>query len=371
MSTSESNTSTSFEAITQNEPLHPEGQTNNNQPSSKLNLLLIRLIAYLIDGSILFFLNSLIYLFTDGSPIHPSDAIFTIANRLAYINTSYGFLVFLLYNAAFECSPFQATPGKALLQLKISSVDGQRISFWKAVLRNLIKPFSIIMLFMGYIMMFFNKKSQTLHDLITNSIVSKGNLPGFPRQKTSAIIWGGSGLLFVVLVIIPAFFNIPMPFKSFFQDVKVQDVSFKLFHDWQYTVETYEANEFEIVCTPIDYTLNKSLTLRGHNLIPDDGLSNKETAELLYNFILDMNETYDFNDIKYVKLIESTSFGVWPASMVFYTEMNKTENIIHQTIIFTVADKRIFFEYESPESDENILIINLIENTFDYKNQRK
>jgi len=298
------------------------------------------------------------------------DAVFTIANRLAYMNTSYGFFVFLLYNAAFECSPFQAAPGKALLQLKVSSINGQRISFWKAVLRNLIKPLSILMLFMGYIMMLFNKKSQALHDLITNSLVSKGNIPHMQRQKLSVIIWVGSGLLFAFLVVLPVFYNIATPFKYGLKTVEIDALSFSLPKTWQYTVENYEAEIIEIVCKPIDYNLKESVTIKIYDLIIDEGLSNKEAAELLINFIHDFNETFEIDNIKQVKLIESTSFGIWPASSVFFTEMNPTENIIHQTIIFTIAEKRIIFEYQSPILNKDHQTLNIIENTIDYKDQR-
>jgi len=354
-------------------PNHNENKSNENQKNFNFHYksFFVRLLAYLIDLSILFFLNSLIYLITDGSPIEPSEALFTAFNRLAYIHSSYGFLIFLLYNAGFEASPFQATPGKALLQLKVTGLDNRPVSFWKSILRNLLKPLSILLLFMGYFMILFTKKSQALHDIITKSIVSKAAIPGLKRQKASAIIWAVSGLLFALLVVLPAFYNIATPFKSALQDVKVNDIFFKLPNDWQYFVETYEADEFKIVCKPLDYSIKKVLTVRGYDLMYDEGLSNQEVAELLYNIIHEMSASYELNDIKNIKLNKTSSFGIRPASSVFFTEITQIDNIIHQTSIFTMAEKRIMFEYESPSSDEDYSIIGIIENTLEYKDQRR
>jgi uncharacterized RDD family membrane protein YckC len=351
----------------QNQTAPPE---NRKGTKFKYKSFLYRLIAYLIDFSILFFLNSLIYLLTDGSPIPPSKVIFTLFNRLGYIQPAYGFIVFLLYNAGFEASPFQATPGKSLINLKVTDLKGQRISFWRAILRNILKPLSFILLMVGYIMILFSKKSQGLHDLISKTLVTHGKIDAINRSKISAIIWIVSGFLFVILVVIPAFFNTASSFKSSLQDVKVRDVFFKLPSEWQYTVENYETDEFEIVCKPLDYTLKKSLTIRGYDLTLDNGLSNQEVAEMLYNLFQEMSETYKSMDIKNIKHIETTSFGIWPASSVYFTEVNQTENIIHQTIVFSVAEKRIIFEFESPLRDENYSIIGIIENTLDYKDQR-
>src|SRR5262245_53718866 len=49
------------------------------------------------------------------------------------------YLVWLLYYALLESSPRQATLGKMVLSIKVTDMDGQRTSFWRAIARNLAK----------------------------------------------------------------------------------------------------------------------------------------------------------------------------------------------------------------------------------------
>ncbi|WP_299702453.1 RDD family protein [uncultured Pontibacter sp.] len=53
-----------------------------------------------------------------------------------------------LYFAGAESSVWRATIGKHLLQLKVSSTSGKRISFRCASLRYLLKPISVFVLLM-------------------------------------------------------------------------------------------------------------------------------------------------------------------------------------------------------------------------------
>lgn len=82
-------------------------------------------------------------------------------------------LVVMLYYAAMESSKFQGTIGKLVLGIKVTDVNGERITFSKALLRNLSKIISGAILMIGYLMILFDSKKQGLHDKIADTYVVK------------------------------------------------------------------------------------------------------------------------------------------------------------------------------------------------------
>lgn len=82
-----------------------------------------------------------------------------------------GFIASLAYKPFFESSRLQATPGKALLGLKVETLTGERLRFRDALIRYLITFVSSAILLIGYLMVFFTDKKQTLHDKVANSVV--------------------------------------------------------------------------------------------------------------------------------------------------------------------------------------------------------
>ena len=77
-----------------------------------------------------------------------------------------------LYYAYCESSEWQATPGKRVLNLIVTDLNGNRVSFGRASGRFFSKiitgmiPFGI-----GYIMAGFTEKKQALHDMIASCLV--------------------------------------------------------------------------------------------------------------------------------------------------------------------------------------------------------
>ncbi len=82
-----------------------------------------------------------------------------------------GILVSILYKPFFESSALQATPGKALLGIKVITLDGGRISFKQSFIRYASSLLSSALLMIGYIMAAFSDKKQTLHDQIADTFV--------------------------------------------------------------------------------------------------------------------------------------------------------------------------------------------------------
>ncbi len=86
------------------------------------------------------------------------------------------FIAKFLYACFMESSVKQGTFGKYWLGIKVCDEQGLRLDFLKAFIRNLAKLFSILTLGIGYMMGFFSKKQQCLHDRIAGTLVVKDRL---------------------------------------------------------------------------------------------------------------------------------------------------------------------------------------------------
>lgn len=78
--------------------------------------------------------------------------------------------IYTFYNIAFELSGLKATPGKRWNKISVES-DLSRPQVWGIILRNFLKPISLILFFSGFIMILFNPKRQGLHDYIAGTII--------------------------------------------------------------------------------------------------------------------------------------------------------------------------------------------------------
>jgi uncharacterized RDD family membrane protein YckC len=78
-----------------------------------------------------------------------------------------------LYFALMESSSHQATVGKIALGIQVTDLEGNRLSFGRALGRNLAKIISALILYIGFIMAAFTERKQALHDLIASALVVK------------------------------------------------------------------------------------------------------------------------------------------------------------------------------------------------------
>jgi uncharacterized RDD family membrane protein YckC len=81
------------------------------------------------------------------------------------------FAVQILYFTIMESSSKQATLGKMVLGIVVTDPDGKRVSFGRALGRNLGKIISSIILLIGYFMIAFTAKKQGLHDIMADCLV--------------------------------------------------------------------------------------------------------------------------------------------------------------------------------------------------------
>ncbi|MCX7922838.1 MAG: RDD family protein [Clostridia bacterium] len=95
-----------------------------------------------------------------------------------------GFGVPWLYHSLFESSSLQATPGKLALGIKVTDLDGNRVSFGKATGRFFGKILSGLILLIGFIMAGFTEKKQALHDMMAGTLVVDKFFTPFDSNKS-------------------------------------------------------------------------------------------------------------------------------------------------------------------------------------------
>ena len=136
----------------------------------------IRVVAAIIDGIILRVVVSPIHLIFGGlglagmmSGIHPIG-LGILGGGITVIALLFGSW---LYEAFMESSSYQATLGKMIFGMKVTDLNGNRISFERATGRHFAKWLSAMVLGIGYIMVGFTERKQGLHDLLAGTLVRR------------------------------------------------------------------------------------------------------------------------------------------------------------------------------------------------------
>jgi uncharacterized RDD family membrane protein YckC len=79
-----------------------------------------------------------------------------------------------LYGSLLESSSWQGTIGKKVVGLRVTDLNGNRISFAKATGRHFGKILSSLICLVGFIMAAFTEKRQALHDQLAGTLVVTG-----------------------------------------------------------------------------------------------------------------------------------------------------------------------------------------------------
>lgn len=146
-----------------------------------------RLGAAILDGLITTFTTTALTNYFAGlRPFFPTYGT-TLPSIPAWLLPVQGVIV-ILYFAIFEASKFQATPGKMVLRLYVTDNQGQRLTFGKALLRELIKQVSTVLdIFIPVqltvvtglfsladgITLISNKQRKSIHDFVAGTVVYK------------------------------------------------------------------------------------------------------------------------------------------------------------------------------------------------------
>lgn len=90
----------------------------------------------------------------------------------------------VLYFAVCESSAWQGTLGKLALGIRVTDLQGRRISFSRALGRYFAKILSAIILGIGFLMVAWTQRKQGLHDMICDTLVLNGRASEFKHSTT-------------------------------------------------------------------------------------------------------------------------------------------------------------------------------------------
>ncbi len=162
-----------------------------------------RVAAYLIDSVMLYIPSALIEKLMGGDAAQATlehaqlsaadDAQAMLSALSQYYTTMMpAFLIITamiwLYFAICESSAWQATVGKLALRIRVTGMQGERISFLRAFGRYPAKYLSALIFGVGFLMVGWTQRKQGLHDLIANTLVLNGRASELndARKKTGA-----------------------------------------------------------------------------------------------------------------------------------------------------------------------------------------
>jgi uncharacterized RDD family membrane protein YckC len=127
-----------------------------------------RVGSFLLDGLII------------GTPVSLVSSAIAMGRHLNFtadltkLQLAFGIPLAFFYFTLLESSKLQATLGKLAVNTRVTDLKGNRISFGRASVRFLGHFLSAIILYIGFIIMLFNKKRQTMHDNIAGTLVMIG-----------------------------------------------------------------------------------------------------------------------------------------------------------------------------------------------------
>ena len=114
------------------------------------------------------------YMTVSGVSYHDLTEAGSLDAALAPVVAAFGMLVIVvpwLYFAGFESSRSEATPGKVLMSLRVTDLDGNKPAFARTTLRFFGKFISTLIIFIGFLMIGFTRRHQGLHDKIPGTVV--------------------------------------------------------------------------------------------------------------------------------------------------------------------------------------------------------
>lgn len=159
------------------EPAHPARSSDTTVDFSTVEKggFLRRLVAYLIDGVVLYIVNvilifaGIIAMGIDASEIE-GGGIEQIKLLLPlYI---FGFVINIFYYTYFHGNTGQ-TPGKMICRLRVVQTNGEPLGYGKAFLRWIGYIVSWLAFALGFLWVIFDRQKQAWHDKIAGSYVLK------------------------------------------------------------------------------------------------------------------------------------------------------------------------------------------------------
>jgi uncharacterized RDD family membrane protein YckC len=160
-----------------------------------------RVAAYIIDFIVLLIPNTIIQKTMGGDAAQeamkqtmmsaPGDLhVFLTAYQHYYATMSTAVIITSVlawvYFAALESSPLQATVGKLALGIRVTDLQGRRISVLRALGRYPAKILSTLILCIGFLMVAWTRRKQGLHDMICGTLVLNGRASEFKSTPATS-----------------------------------------------------------------------------------------------------------------------------------------------------------------------------------------
>lgn len=135
----------------------------------------LRVVASIIDsfirgvigGALSGGTNRVLVLALESMHVNPLITVFIAVS----VSMIMGIAISCAYDVFQETSDTQATMGKAMLGLKVTDLNGEKLEVLTAVIRHFAKYVSVFTFGIGFLMAGFTEKKQALHDLIAGTLV--------------------------------------------------------------------------------------------------------------------------------------------------------------------------------------------------------
>jgi uncharacterized RDD family membrane protein YckC len=136
-----------------------------------------RLLAWIADYLIISFLTSFVVKALVSHGVIPliqtyNDLVKAAPMHLLIMQLSFS-VTLVVYNSICEVSPMQGSLGKKLCRLVVVDIDGQKLSYLNALSRSVGKAISVLLLYTGFLSIFFTEHRQALHDMLARTYVLK------------------------------------------------------------------------------------------------------------------------------------------------------------------------------------------------------
>jgi uncharacterized RDD family membrane protein YckC len=136
----------------------------------------LRALAYLIDTILVSAAFGLVASFYPSAFLKfPNATAISLTSLPQLTPLAFGvtILIVWLYYAFFEVSVWQATPGKRILRLYVTDIQGRPLTFARATMRHFGKMISGLTFLVGYFLAGFTEKKQALHDILASCLVMR------------------------------------------------------------------------------------------------------------------------------------------------------------------------------------------------------
>jgi uncharacterized RDD family membrane protein YckC len=145
-----------------------------------------RLVAAIIDGIIVGIGSSIVlglFMAPMISKLSVTTNMESIANETEFVRAMAGtmgsailamLLISFFYYVLQHKSKHQATFGKRAMDLYVTDMEGQQLTFGKAAIRFLGRIVNSFTMSIGYILILLTEKKQGLHDMIAGTVVLDG-----------------------------------------------------------------------------------------------------------------------------------------------------------------------------------------------------